>query len=176
VTRNGRVVRSTLTSLPTRVALTSGTLNLRLAVLERGDELPTRPDHVLRVDRSGQLALWVSGFKPDTTATVWGLSTPTFICQLWIPARKDASGTLTLPASMLPGTHTLVLTGTAADGDRVTMTVGIVINEASPAGATDTVTVELVASGSRCWWPLAILAAAVLLVAYLSVAWRRREA
>ena len=92
-----------------------------LATTVNGTPVTLSPTHIITVTRQGNLHVTLSGFKPGTTATVWGFSTPTMLTTLTITPTQDGSEGFTLPASMLPGNHTLIVNGTAANGKAALM-------------------------------------------------------
>jgi LPXTG-motif cell wall-anchored protein len=73
---------------------------------------------------------------------------------------------------MLPGPHTLVVTGTTAQGKAATMSVGILVTAGSGA-FTQGAGVVVPAAGTSWWWLL--VGAAVLGLGLFFLVWRRRK-
>lgn len=171
VTISGVTVDSTLSSTGTTVDLAGHGLDMQLTVTLNGQDVTLSNDHIVRVPQEGALRVAIRGFKPGTPATVWGFSTATMLTRLTIAADRSGVQAFTLPASMRPGEHTLVVAGTSAEGKPATMSVGILIT--APSAVTQSAGVVGPPAGDSWWWLLA-LAAAVGFGFFLLV-WRRRK-
>ena len=176
MTLNGAAVASKLTRTSTRLVLTSGGLTLELAALIDGHEVMLPAGSFFTAVQGGQLHVWLKGFKAATAATVWGFSTPVMLTKLTIDSAHNGEAGFTLPASMEPGNHMLVVSGTAANGKPATMAVGLVIKAAAAAPSSPVVApVAGKNSGSGVawlWWVLGALGLAGLI---LFLVWRRRR-
>ncbi len=96
---------------------------------ERGPKpgwVPSTSSH-LTVEQGGALNVTVSGFLSGTELDVWGFSTAQLLSQGVVGADSTAISTFPIPASMKPGPHTLVIVGTAVDGQPFEATVGFTI-------------------------------------------------
>ena len=96
------------------------------------------------------------------------------LTKLTITSTQDGAQGFDLPASMLAGNHTLVVTGTAADGKAAQMKVGIMITAPTqkvlgpvPAAASSS-------STNWLWWMLPFVALAAF-APLLFIVWRRRR-
>ena len=179
VTVGGAAVASTLTQTQTHLVLTSGGLSLQLAALVNGHEVVLPAGSYFTAVQGGQLYVWLKGFAAATPATVWGFSTPVMLTKLTIGADHKGEAGFTLPASMKPGNHMLVVSGTAANGKPATMTVGLVIKAAAAAPSSST---GLPAASKSAhsdsgttwlWWVLGGTVALAGLILFLI--WRRRR-
>ncbi|HEY4993491.1 MAG TPA: LPXTG cell wall anchor domain-containing protein, partial [Nakamurella sp.] len=156
------------------VNLSGHGLLMQLTVTLNGHDVTLSSDHVVRVPQEGALRVAIRGFKPGTPATVWGFSTPTILTRLTIAADRSGVQAFTLPASMLPGPHTLVVAGTSAEGKPATMSVGILVTAPSAASAvTQGAGLVAPAAGASWWWLLVV--AAVLGFGFFLLVWRRRK-
>src|SRR6185437_11551893 len=125
-----------LTQSHSRLVLTSGGLVLELAAIVNGHEVMLPAGSVFTAVQGGHLHVWLKGFKAGTPATVWGFSTPVLLTKLTIGSNHHGDAEFTLPSSMKPGNHMLVVSGIAANGKKAQMTVGLVITAAAGAPAT----------------------------------------
>ncbi len=175
VTLNGAAVASKLSRTHSRLVLTSGGLVLELAAIVDGHEVMLPAGSVFTAVQGGHLHVWLKGFKVGTPASVWGFSTPVLLTKLTIGSNHQGDAEFTLPSSMKPGNHMLVVSGIAANGKRAQMTVGLVISAAPGAKGTP-VHHPAAAKGSGWtwqWWLLgAVLALAGLIFFFLG---RRRR-
>jgi hypothetical protein len=175
---DGAAVASKLTRTHTRLVLTSGGLSLELAALINGHEVMLPAGSYFTAVQGGHLYVWLKGFKAETSAVVWGFSTPVMLTKLTIGSDHDGEAGFTLPASMKPGNHMLVVSGIAANGKRATMTVGLII-KAAAAASTSPVAHPAAgkSSGSSLawlWWVLGGALALAGLIFFL-IGRRRRE-
>ncbi len=176
-TLNGVAVASTLSRTGTRLVLTSGGLTLELAAMIDGHEVKLPAGSFFTTVQGGHLYVWLKGFKAGTPATVWGFSTPAMLAKLTIGSDHTAAAGFTLPASMKPGNHMLVVSGIAANGKPASLTVGIIIKAAAAAPASPVVhPAAAKGSGSGMawfWWVLGVGLALAGLILFLI--WRRRR-
>jgi hypothetical protein len=167
---SGVVVGSTLSATGTTVDLSGHGLVMQITVTLDGHDVTLSSDHVVRVPAEGSLRVAIRGFEPGTPATVWGFSTATMLTRLTIAADQSGVQAFRLPASMLPGPHTLVVAGTSAEGKPATMSVGILV---TAAAATQSAGLVAPTAGFSWWWLLVV--AAVLGFGFFFLVWRRRE-
>ena len=177
MTLNGAAAPSTLSLTHSRLVLTSGGLVLELAAIVNGHEVMLPAGSVFSAVQGGHLHVWLKGFKAGTPATVWGFSTPVLLTKLTIGSNHRGDAEFTLPSSMRPGNHMLVVSGIAANGKRAEMTVGLVITAAAAAPATAVNQPAAAKSSgsdwSWLWWLLGgVLALAGLIFVLI---WRRRR-
>jgi LPXTG-motif cell wall-anchored protein len=176
VTLNGVAVGSTLSQTHSRLVLTSGGLVLELAAIVNGHEVMLPAGSVFTTVQGGHLHVWLKGFKAGTPAFVWGFSTPVQLAKLAIGADNKGDAEFTLPSSMKPGNHMLVVSGIAANGKRATMTVGLVITAAAAAPASSVVhPAPAKGHGSDWTWLWLVLGGLALLGLILFLIWRRRH-
>jgi hypothetical protein len=118
---------------------------------------------------AGQITIAGAGLLPGSTVTVvLGSSAPIDLAVLSVGTQGTLAATVSLPTALPAGTHTVVATGTASDGNPVNGTLSITV--ASTVGAAVPVTgASLLGSG---------VAATFLLLAgllTLSIGMRRRR-
>ena len=99
-----------------KIMLTGQGLTIRVAATVNGYAASLPSSHTITVQQGGHLHVSVDGFKAGTTASVWGFSNPVILTRLSIDASQVAAQDFALPASMQPGNHTLVVSGTSSDG------------------------------------------------------------
>lgn len=108
-----------------------------------GRRLPLSQGGTLMVTPSGDVPVSASGFEPGSTLTQTLHSTPTSLGSGTVDATGTFTGTVTIPADVPPGKHTLVLDGTARDGSPVTLRIGVIAAAPKVAlGADPIVTVR----------------------------------
>ena len=72
----------------------------------------------------------VSGqFAPGTLVDIWLFSTPTFLGSFYVPPDGSFSSSLTLPAGVADGDHTLQINGTSSAGGSVSVNAGLRVND-----------------------------------------------
>ena len=97
MTLNGAVAASKLSRTHSRLVLTSGGLVLELAAIVNGHEVMLPAGSVFTAVQGGHLHVWLKGFKPGTSAAVWGFSTPVLLTKLAIGANHQGDAEFTLP-------------------------------------------------------------------------------
>jgi hypothetical protein len=170
---NGVVVNSTVTSTPTSVVLAAHGVTMKVSVMANGHAVAVASDGKITLGEAGSLSVTISGFNVATAATVWGFSTPTLLDRITIGATGSGDGQFALPASMVAGDHTLVVTGTSASGRTVTMALGIVVTATKALTAADSPAPK--SHGGGAWWWLIPGAAFAALVLAFVIVWRRRR-
>ena len=140
VTSDGDGVPSTVSSSKTTVKIRAANgLSLSVAAQRHGTTLPLAADGAVEVHHSGQLWVTVAGFAPRSAVTIWAMSDPLKLTA----ARTDASGakaeSILLPHALEPGSHTLIVTGEGAQGQLVTMQLGIRVLDVQSASAVSPV-------------------------------------
>ena len=150
---------------------------LELAAIVNGHEVMLPAGSVFTAVQGGHLHVWLKGFKAGTSAAVWGFSTPVLLTKLTIGSNHQGDAEFTLPSSMKPGNHMLVVSGIAANGKRAQMTVGLVITAAAAAPATAVNhPAAAKSSGSNWSWLWWVLGGAIALAGLIFfLLWRRRR-
>jgi hypothetical protein len=167
-TSGGTVASSLVTSTKSVTVTTTSGLAFTVSAQRNGLTVPVAADGVVEVQRSGQLWVTVAGLAPDSLVTMWSMSRSTKL----ISAHTDGSGStgtqILLPKDITPGAHTIVVTGVTADGQPVTMQVGIRVLDAQKASAV---------SPAVDWSWLWLIAVIVLVLAFwwFLIARRRRR-
>jgi hypothetical protein len=105
--------------LPNNVTLTFGTTNSASGHAQVGS------DGVMRVYRNMAVDVSVNGFVPGTTYTVFMFSQPIELGRGEAPANGAISRAFTLPKDVELGSHTLQVNGVGANGEVVSVSVGI---------------------------------------------------
>ena len=123
-------VRAEITRTATEYVVQAGDLSARLGMRD-ADGAPTELDSSgrLRAKPDGQVGIGVDGFASTTPVVVWMFSDPINVGR----ATTGADGAVTSQFSLAPGTpagnHTVMLVGTDPRGRKVTVAVGLVIEE-----------------------------------------------
>jgi hypothetical protein len=140
-----------------------------------GVETPLSSAHVDEVAQGGRMGVTVHGLKPGTTAVLWGFSTPMLLTSLDIDAHQSATATFTLPTSMAPGSHTLVLVGDDAAGRKAQLQVGIIVTGSEPKPVAAAATAPTGSGSSWPWWLLAAFAVGAMIPLFFLARRRRRD-
>jgi len=90
----------------------------------------------LRVGRDGKLGLEVNGFKNLSTVEVWLFSDPVKLGETKTSSTGYAENAFSIPASVPNGRHRAVLSGEAPSGDKVNVSIGIIIGEDDSNGGS----------------------------------------
>ncbi|MER3388456.1 MAG: fibronectin type III domain-containing protein [Microcella sp.] len=77
----------------------------------------------------GDVTIEVGGFEADSEIEIWAYSTPTYLTSMTAGADFAAGTVVTLPASIRPGEHTIVVTGTGMNGEPIELSLGILVVE-----------------------------------------------
>ena len=86
----------------------------------------------------GDLSIAVDGFIAGGEIEIWAFSTPTWLANMTADARNAARTMVTLPLSIQPGQHTIVVTGTGPQGEPIELSLGIlVIDQVEAPAAAD---------------------------------------
>jgi titin len=138
----GAPVETKVTTRGRTVTVSDGSaLRLTVSAQKDGVSQPLAADGVVVVDRDGRLWITAAGLSPSSIVTVWSTSESGQLAT----ARADGSGAtaqaVSLPSTLKPGTHTIVVQGVDAAGKPVTLQLGIRVLDAqsvstvSPTGA-----------------------------------------
>jgi hypothetical protein len=151
-----------------KVAAHNG-LSLTVAAQQNGSPLPLGADGVVEVGPGGQLWVTVTGFGQQSDVVFWSLGEEAQLAASRTDAAGAAAMSISVPAGLALGVHTLVVTGIDAQGKTVTMQVGIrVIN--APLASTGS------SAGYGWWiWSLAPLLLLLLVWWWFVIARRRRR-
>jgi titin len=179
--RGDLLAPSTTTSTPDGETVHSGSYWMNLLT---SGHLLVDGHVVIAVGGSGTVT--VNGFQPGTIVTAWAFSTRAALTSPSVRSDGTAVGTFVLPSSIKPGNHTLLASGTAADGRLVTLKIGfVVVPRTVPRRVTSVVagsTADRSASlsrangGSAVGWAISVLALLVLLgILFFLILWRRRR-
>jgi titin len=169
VTNGGGAMSSIVDTSKTAVKVgAAGGLSLTVAAHRNGRALPLAADGVVEARASDQLRVNVAGFAPNSVVTIWTLSGSLELAVSRTDATGETGESVLLPGSLPAGVHTLVVTGVDAQGQPVTMQMGIRVLDAQTAP---------IASPADGSWLIWLLAAVVLLllVAWFAIARRRRR-
>jgi hypothetical protein len=86
-------------------------------------------------ESAGTVTGAVGGLKPETSVSCTIASTPTLLGSTAVGANGRGSVTGTLPGDIAAGTHTLSITGTAANGDPLSLTTQVLVSQAAATTA-----------------------------------------
>ena len=91
-------------------------------------------DGNIRLETGDQLLTEVSGFNPDSDVDVWIFSEPTKLGSAKVASTGKATSALTLPTSIKPGQHGVVVSGVNPLGEKAEFSVGIIIGSDGGVG------------------------------------------
>ncbi|MBR21541.1 MAG: hypothetical protein CMF57_03720, partial [Leifsonia sp.] len=118
----------------------------------------------------GDVSIEVGGFAADSSIEIWAYSTPTYLTSMTVGSDLAAGTVVTLPSSIRPGEHTIVVTGTGADGEPIELSLGILVVEeieepaAEPAVVADDATEATTETGGGAGAGMAIAFAILALL------------
>ncbi len=96
-----------------------------------GTQLPLGSDGNLLVSEDGTAAVQGTGFHPQTWVSVYLFSEPTFLGNLLVAADGSLEGSVSMPAGLEAGRHTLQANGTTTNDGALSVTFAITM--VSPA-------------------------------------------
>lgn len=117
------------------VSLDFGGTTMSVTAMVDGKPAPTGPDGLVIVNRGGVVFVEVTGFAPGSDLETWIFSTATHISTVQVPADGIVGQSSLIPLDIELGSHTLVVTGTGASGEEVTMTLGLLVIDAAASVA-----------------------------------------
>lgn len=95
-----------------------------------GEQIPVDADGSLVVYRGATLQVTGSGFAPNSLVDVWIYSTPTRLGSILADSSGSILATFEVPATIAPGDHNIKLDGRSADGELVTISIGVRVRDA----------------------------------------------
>ena len=170
VTNGGTTVSSTVTKSGGTVKVDANNgLSMTVAAGQKGATLPLGPDGVVEVGPGGELWVTVTGFEQGSLITLWSLGSPAQLGSASTDASGAAATRIVVPAGLSQGAHTLVVTGVDAQGNSVTMQVGIRVTTAQPG--------SVASPADYSWWPWSLALLLLLMMAgwWFAIARRRRR-
>ncbi|MPQ99771.1 LPXTG cell wall anchor domain-containing protein [Modestobacter sp. I12A-02628] len=99
--------------------------------------LTTDRGAISTIDPGQALTVVGTGFRPFSLATIVIYSTPIVLGEVMTDAAGDFRTTVTVPASLEAGAHSLVASGTAPDGSSRYLRMDVVMDAPAPAAVTD---------------------------------------
>ncbi|MCU1441204.1 MAG: fibronectin type protein [Rhodoglobus sp.] len=123
-TRGDQQVPTTVTRNGSAFTVTSGTSSL---TVWPADSAKPSANSTLVVHVGGELQVEVEGFLSGSPVDVWAFSTPVRLTSVMVGADLSAHTNFRLPSTLLPGEHTLTVSGTSSDGLPVTVSVGFLV-------------------------------------------------
>jgi hypothetical protein len=96
------------------------------------------------VEPGGSVTVSGDGFEPGATIQISIASTPTLLTTVTADGSGSFSTTVTIPASIDPGVHTLSATGASPDGGTLTLSTTITVAGSRPLASTGANVVGLV--------------------------------
>lgn len=84
------------------------------------------------ISAGGAVSFEATGFAPDSEVTVELRSDPVTLGTVLADAAGNVAGTMTIPADTPAGEHTLVLSGTGADGAPLQVETAVTVTEPAP--------------------------------------------
>ncbi|MGY6501185.1 MAG: fibronectin type III domain-containing protein [Acidimicrobiales bacterium] len=128
---NDRIVTPTIEVVEsTRVRISTDSFSVEMSGVD-ADGTPREVDDQGRivVEEGTFVRVSGAGFEPFSTVDVWMFSTPTYLGAVTVEADGTFDATLSLPASIATGEHTLQLNGIGADGTNRSASLGIIVTE-----------------------------------------------
>ena len=128
-----------------------------------------------KVEAGKTMVVSGTGYQPGSTVTVLIYSEPQVLTTVVADASGNFTATVTVPAGLAPGQHTLVASGVDTLGNQRFTTLAVTVSAAGTATVTVTVP-KLASTGADVGLPLAGGIVALALGGGLIVASRRRSA
>ena len=138
VTENGEIIDVTVSvTLTDNGLIISGDgFSMQLTVVDKDGNLIPVDDAKRLVLREGAvLTLKGTGFAPNSTVTLWLFSQPVDLGEVTANAQGEVEVSVSLPAGVELGEHTVQMAGVSAEGELRVLNVAIVVEEAPSAGA-----------------------------------------
>lgn len=117
---NGVPVTPTITHDEAGVTVTFGGITISTGARDANGNLIPGSEGALPVLAGGALGISTVGFGEGTWVFAWIYSEPTYLGSFRIGAGGSGTMRVSLPESLSPGRHTLVISGTDADGQEIT--------------------------------------------------------
>ena len=138
VTENGEIIDVTVsvTLADNGLVITGDGFSMQLTVVDKDGNLIPVDDAKRLVLREGAvLTLKGTGFAPNSTVTLWLFSQPVDLGEVTANAQGEVEVSVSLPAGVELGEHTVQMAGVSAEGELRVLNVAIVVEEAPSAGA-----------------------------------------
>lgn len=100
-----------------------------------GRPVPLAADGSLVVSSVGGVPMAGSGFAAGSTVTLFMFSTPVTLGMVTAGADGSYATKALIPAATVPGSHTIQVVGTTANGQSVALSMGVTVKAPSSAGA-----------------------------------------
>lgn len=117
---------ATIGGVPTEVTRTSGPAGGGFSLTAGSMVVRTSPPPT-GFSAGGISTVTMSGFAPDSSAGAFLFSEPVSLGTLTVDAEGVATGRIVIPASVLPGDHTLQVTGWTPSGEPVILSAGVTV-------------------------------------------------
>ena len=143
-----------------------------------GTIIPPGEGNAIRAYRGRTVEIGGEGFAPNTVVEVWVNTDPIFLGDVTTSAEGTFSKIFDLPIGLVPGQHTLTLSGTTKRGQLVKASVGLIVEEEVMVAPTDT---QLEESNTRfdprsdAAGTMALIVNAFVLLAIAGTAIRRKD-
>jgi len=171
-------IEATVTRSATEYIVEAGDLSARLGMRD-ANGTPTELDSSgrLRAKPDGQVGIGVDGFAGATPVVVWMFSDPVNVGRATTGTDGAVTSQFSLARDTPAGTHTVVLVGTDPRGRKVTVAVGLVIEEkAADADSGAPPTAEGEPSEGINQWLIGVpIVLAVFVALFIPARRRRRE-
>lgn len=175
---NDSEVEAVVTRTATEYVVQAGELSARLGMRD-ANGTPTELDSSgrLRAKPDGKVGVGVDGFAGSTPVVVWMFSDPIKVGRAMTGQDGAVTSQFSLAQDTSAGNHTVTLVGTDSRGRKVTVAVGLVIEEktANQAGESTPTSEGTTIDGLNQWLIGVPIVLAVFFALFLPARRRRRE-
>ena len=120
----------TISRVDNRLVVTAGGLTARVAAVgDDGNAAPLDADGNVQLRAGGNVQIDLEGFAPGAGMEAWMFSEPVRIGTAVISSSGSFSGGFDVPRDVSAGAHRITVVTEGADGDSVTLTVGVLVGE-----------------------------------------------
>ena len=134
---NGEVVSASVTRRDNALTLSMAGLDASVwGVSQDGQRIALDADGNLNLTEGDSVQFEASGFESNAEIDVWVYSTPVRLARMTTSPTGAIAGVFPLPESVGEGKHRLVFDGRTAQGDPVTMAVGLQVGNFEADGVS----------------------------------------
>jgi hypothetical protein len=141
---DGKEVSLTVTRVANSLRISSGVLQMQIAVLnETGEVLPLDEDGNAVVEEGLSISYSVSGAEAGSVLDAWLFSDPFKLGSVVVGENGKAEGTLPIKQEIPQGAHRLVLKTRSATGEDATFSIGLISGAQDGSGTISRIIVGI---------------------------------